>query len=34
MYYPDNNDLTTILDLDKINDHQKTDLPPIAGDKE
>jgi len=34
MYYPDNSDLTTILDLDKINDYQKTDLPAIAGDPE
>lgn len=34
MYYPDNSDLTTILDLDKINDYQKADLPVMAGDPE
>ncbi|WP_353960038.1 ion channel [Chryseobacterium tructae] len=34
MYYPDKNNLATILDLDKINEYQKTDLPVQAGNKE
>lgn len=34
MYYPDKDNLATILDLDKINEYQKTDLPVQAGNKE
>ncbi|KMQ66461.1 Inward rectifier potassium channel Irk [Chryseobacterium angstadtii] len=34
MYYPDQKDLTTILDLDKINEYQKTDLPATTGNNE
>ncbi|MBV8326970.1 ion channel [Chryseobacterium sp.] len=34
MYYPDKNNLTTVLDLDKINEYQKQDLPASAGNKE
>lgn len=30
MYYPDKENLSTILDLDKINDYQKADLPVWA----
>lgn len=29
MYYPDKENLSTVLDLDKINDHQKADLPVL-----
>lgn len=32
MYYPNKNDLTTILDLDKINEYKKADLPHIMED--
>ncbi|WP_294236240.1 ion channel [uncultured Chryseobacterium sp.] len=30
MYYPDKQNLSTILDLDKINDYQKAELPVLA----
>jgi len=30
MYYPDRENLFTVLDLGKINDYQKTDLPVLA----
>ncbi|KQT24354.1 Inward rectifier potassium channel Irk [Chryseobacterium sp. Leaf405] len=30
MYYPDRENLSTVLDLGKINDYQKTDLPVLA----
>jgi inward rectifier potassium channel len=29
MYYPDKENLSTVLDLDKINDYQKADLPVL-----
>lgn len=29
MYYPDKENLSTVLDLDKINDYQKVDLPVL-----
>ncbi|MBP2617442.1 ion channel [Chryseobacterium jejuense] len=34
MYYPDKNNLATVLDLDKINEYQNADLPVQAGNKE
>ncbi|WP_276876193.1 ion channel [Chryseobacterium joostei] len=34
MYYPNKGNLATILDLDKINEHQKAELPVQAGNKE
>ncbi|BAP29439.1 potassium channel Irk [Chryseobacterium sp. StRB126] len=34
MYYPDKKNLATILDLDKINEYQKADLPMQVGNKE
>lgn len=34
MYYPDKKNLATILDLDKINEYQKTDLPAQPGNRE
>lgn len=34
MYYPDKKNLATILDLDKINEYQKADLPKQGGNKE
>ncbi|WP_419489321.1 ion channel [Chryseobacterium bernardetii] len=34
MYYPDKKNLITILDLDKINEYQKTDLPAQPGNRE
>uniref|UniRef100_A0AAU6WQB5 Inward rectifier potassium channel C-terminal domain-containing protein n=2 Tax=Chryseobacterium TaxID=59732 RepID=A0AAU6WQB5_9FLAO len=30
MYYPDKQNLSTILDLDKINDYQKAELPVLT----
>ncbi|MDQ0592350.1 inward rectifier potassium channel [Chryseobacterium ginsenosidimutans] len=30
MYYPDKENLSTILDLDKINDYQKAEIPVLA----
>jgi len=33
MYYPNKEDQTTILDLDKINDYQKAELPVLAGEQ-
>jgi inward rectifier potassium channel len=34
MYYPNKDNQSTILDLDKINEHQKMDLPVLAEEKE
>ncbi|AZA91796.1 Pyrrolidone-carboxylate peptidase (N-terminal pyroglutamyl peptidase) [Chryseobacterium nakagawai] len=34
MYYPDKKNIATILDLDKINEYQRADLPMQAGNKE
>lgn len=34
MYYPDKENLSTILDLDKINDYQKADLPVFAEEQQ
>ncbi len=34
MYYPDKDNLATILDLDKINEYQTADLPVQPGNKE
>jgi inward rectifier potassium channel len=34
MYYPDKGNLSTILDLDKINDYQKADLPVFAEERD
>ncbi|MFC5875184.1 inward rectifier potassium channel [Chryseobacterium arachidis] len=33
MYYPDKENLSTVLDLDKINDYQKADLPMMMEEK-
>jgi inward rectifier potassium channel len=33
MYYPDRENLSTVLDLGKINDYQKTDLPVLKGEQ-
>lgn len=33
MYYPDKKNLAAILDLDKINEYQITDLPAELGNK-
>ncbi|WP_172281951.1 ion channel [Chryseobacterium sp. LAM-KRS1] len=34
MYYPNKDNQSTILDLDKINEYQKADLPVFTGEKE
>nr|WP_315031771.1 ion channel [uncultured Chryseobacterium sp.] len=34
MYYPDKENRSTILNLDKINEYQKTDLPIFSGNNE
>ncbi|UKB84102.1 Inward rectifier potassium channel Irk [Chryseobacterium sp. MEBOG06] len=34
MYYPNKDNLTTVLDLDKINDYQKEELPPWVRNNE
>lgn len=33
MYYPNKENLTTVLDLDKINDYQKADLPVLVAEQ-
>ncbi|AZA81507.1 Inward rectifier potassium channel Irk [Chryseobacterium lactis] len=34
MYYPNKENLSTILDLDKINEYEKQELPVLTGNKE
>jgi len=34
MYYPDKENLSTVLDLDKINDYQKAELPVFAEEQQ
>ncbi len=34
MYYPDKENLSTVLDLDKINDYQKADLPVFVEEQQ
>lgn len=34
MYYPDKDNLTTVLDLDKINEYQKAELPASVRNEE